>query len=186
MLRKTEKNAQETRHEPCVVAMMTVVGKPGVIGGNRESELQLVPPRKTRLCSLANLGCPVWWNFAAGISGRARLRRGSWFVAPLPAFHVWRNNAKWEKWIHALPDERRIKVIANSPPRWNGTQAAVDTTLVAPLTKGSDESARRSLMTGRLPSTFPVPARTRPRRLAAKARALPLQRGRGGGADSMT
>ena len=35
----------------------------------------------------------------------------------------------------------------------------------------SDESARRSLMRGRLPSTLPVPARERPRRLAAKARA---------------
>ena len=40
----------------------------------------------------------------------------------------------------------------------------------------SDESARRSLMKGKLPSTLPVPTREGPRRLAANARAAVMDK----------
>ena len=35
-------------------------------------------------------------------------------------------------------DERRIEVIANGLPLWNGSQLAIDTTLVSPLTSQAE------------------------------------------------
>ena len=43
--------------------------------------------------------------------------------------------------LNVLParrDERRIEVIANGFPLWNGAQVAVDTTLVSPLTSSAE------------------------------------------------
>ena len=48
-------------------------------------------------------------------------------------------------------DDRRVEVIANGPPSWNGAQFAVDTTIVSPLT----------------PLGRPVPSATRPDRKEA-------------------
>ena len=40
-------------------------------------------------------------------------------------------------------DDRRIEVIANGLPLWNGAQLAVDTTIVSPLTAAGEARSRR-------------------------------------------
>ena len=52
--------------------------------------------------------------------------------------------------IHALSrvDDRRIEVIANGLPMWGGSQLAVDTTLVSPLTRSGEPRSRRGTFAG--------------------------------------
>ena len=42
-------------------------------------------------------------------------------------------------------DDRRIEVIANGLPLWNGAQLAVDTTIVSPITRDAVPRSRRDL-----------------------------------------
>ena len=48
----------------------------------------------------------------------------------------------------ARQDERRIEVIANGPPLWGGSQLAVDTTLVSPLTSAGAPRRRSGATAG--------------------------------------
>ena len=52
--------------------------------------------------------------------------------------------------IHALSrvDDRRIEVIANGLPMWGGSQLAVDTTLVSPLTRSGEPRSRGGTFAG--------------------------------------
>ena len=45
-------------------------------------------------------------------------------------------------------DDRRIEVIANGLPLWEGVQLAIDTTLVLLLTRGSEPRSRASRYAG--------------------------------------
>ena len=60
-------------------------------------------------------------------------------------------------------DDRRIEVIANGLPLWNGAQIAVDTTIVSPLTAAGEPSRRDALLEARrrkeaIPSFLPTRA----------------------------
>ena len=52
--------------------------------------------------------------------------------------------------IHTLSriDDRRIEVIANGLPMWGGSQLAVDTTLVSPLTRSGEPRSRGGTFAG--------------------------------------